>query len=330
MLCGACSSSGETDTTAPSGGQSSGGQSSGGQSSGGQPPVPSGTGGATPVDGTGGSSPTDGETHEERLAKAGWKMVWADEFDGPAIDSANWTHEVNCWGGGNNEQQCYVDDAKNSFIQDGMLHIVALADNPTGSEGESMPHSSARLVSRDKADFKYGRFEARIKLPVGQGLWPAFWMLPSDDQYGGWAASGEIDIMEAVNLSPSANLVHGTLHYGGSWPMNTYTGEAYEPPAYAGATFYKYAVEWEEGAIHWFVDDVHYSTQTEWYTLNSDFPAPFDQKFFLILNVAVGGNWPGSPNAATSFPQEMVVDYVRAYECSQDTATGQGCTQQTQ
>lgn len=295
-------------------------------------PVSAPSGGAGSTEGSGGSTPDitpvvpDEETHEEKLAKSGWKMIWADEFEEAEISSGNWSHEVNCWGGGNNEEQCYVDDSKNSFIDDGMLHIVALADNPPAPEGESMPYSSARLVSRNKADFKYGRFEARIQLPVGQGLWPAFWMLPSDDEYGGWAASGEIDIMEAVNLSPSANSVHGTLHYGGSWPMNTHTGQAYHPPEYAGSTFYKYAIEWEEGAIHWFVDDVHYQTQTEWHTDNGSFPAPFDQKFFLILNVAVGGNWPGTPNGATSFPQEMLVDYVRVYECSLDTVTGHGCS----
>jgi beta-glucanase (GH16 family) len=284
-----------------------------------------------PVAGTGGSLEEPGELPVDA---SGWKLVCADEFDGPEIDPGKWTLEENCWGGGNAELQCYVADGKNSFIQDGALHIVALADSPSGTIGGpennqevvNMPYSSARLITRGKAGFKYGRFEARLKLPVGQGLWPAFWMLPTEDIYGGWAASGEIDIMEAINTSPSANYVYGTLHYGGVWPQNSHTGDAYEPPSNVWETFFTYAVEWEEGAIHWFVDDVHYLTQTEWHTQNAPFPAPFDQNFFLILNVAVGGNWPGSPDASTSFPQEMIVDYVRAFECTHDPLTGHGCT----
>ncbi|HCB15477.1 MAG TPA: glycosyl hydrolase family 16, partial [Alteromonas sp.] len=124
---------------------------------------------------------------------ADWQLVWSDDFDGSAIDSAKWTHEVNCVGGGNNEQQCYTDDPANSYVADGMLHIVALP----AEEGAEKPYTSARLNTRYKGDFKYGRFEMRAKLPSGQGSWPAFWMLPTDYVYGGWPKSGEIDIMEA-------------------------------------------------------------------------------------------------------------------------------------
>jgi beta-glucanase (GH16 family) len=259
-------------------------------------------------------------------------LVWADEFEGEAIDPSRWEHEVNCWGGGNNEDQCYVADPKNSFIQAGALHIVALDDSPSGAEGGgsgseqivSKGHSSARLRTKGKADFQYGRIEARMKLPFGQGVWPAFWMLPTDEVYGGWALSGEIDIMEAVNLNPD-NEVHGTLHFGGAWPENTSQGTSTTPSSPAWETSHLYAVEWEEGEIRWFVDDEHYATQTEWHTQAAAFPAPFNQDFHIVLNLAIGGNWPGPPDASTTFPQSLIVDYVRVYACSLDVDTGHGC-----
>jgi len=273
----------------------------------------------------------DGGRGDER--EDGWALVWADEFDGVAIDASKWEHEVNCWGGGNNEDQCYVADAKNSFVADGMLHLVAIDDSPSGpiAGPENNPtvvtlgHSSARLRTLDRGDFRYGRVEARMKLPYGQGLWPAFWMLPTDSVYGGWAASGEIDIMEAVNLGPDNNVVYGTLHYGGAWPANTSSGSSTALDGAAWETFHVYAIEWERGEIRWFVDDRHYLTQTDWRSDGGEYPAPFDQRFHLLLNVAVGGNWPGPPDATTTFPQEMIVDYVRVYECAADPDQGHGC-----
>ena len=131
--------------------------------------------------------------------------------------------------------------------------------------------------------------------------------------------------MEAVNTSPSNNLVYGTLHYGDSWPGNTHTGDSTDPPAYVAENFFTYAVEWEEGEIRWYVDDVHFETQNDWYSNGNAFPAPFDKDFHLLLNVAVGGQWPGDPDGTATFPQEMVVDYVRVFECSLDTTTGKGC-----
>jgi len=263
----------------------------------------------------------------------GWKLVWSDEFDGSAIDPKKWEHEVNCWGGGNGEQQCYVADAKNSFVAGGALHLVALKDAPSGVIGGpgndntpvTRPYSSARLRTKHLADWKYGRMEAYAKLPWGQGLWPAFWMLPTDEIYGGWAASGEIDIMETVNLMPGANHVVGTLHYGASWPGNVHTGTSYDPPTNTWESFHLYAVEWEEGEMRWFVDGHQYARQNKWNTKSVAFPAPFDQLFHLLLNVAVGGAWPGPPNAQTNFPQEMGVDYVRVYQCAADPVKGHGC-----
>jgi beta-glucanase (GH16 family) len=304
-----------------SGGAASGGSSLGGDGSGG---VTQGSGGNT--------SPSGGTGSGGVVGNSGWSLVWSDEFDGDAIDETKWEHEVNCWGGGNNEDQCYVTDAKNAFALDGVLHIVAIKDNPSGPEGGgsgndgivSKGHSSARLRTKNKGDFTYGRIEARLQLPFGQGLWPAFWMLPTDEVYGGWASSGEIDIMEAVNLNPS-NEVHGTLHYGGVWPANISSGAPTTPSSNAWENFHEYAVEWEEGEVRWFVNDKLYQTQTEWVSEAAEFPAPFDERFHIILNVAVGGNWPGPPDASTTFPQEMLVDYVRVFECAADPDTGHGC-----
>ncbi len=310
------------------GGDGVGGAGTGGSATGGSTGGTTATGGAETGGDTSGGAGAGGGTGEN-----GWELVWSDEFDGTSIDETKWEHEVNCWGGGNNEDQCYVADAKNSFLEDGMLHIVAIDDSPSAAVGGpddnpaivTLGHSSARLRTMNRGDFRYGRIEARMKLPSGQGLWPAFWMLPTDSVYGGWAASGEIDIIEAVNLGPANNAVYGTIHYGGAWPDNTNSGSSTSPSGNAWESFHVYAVEWEEGEIRWFVDERHYLTQTEWRTAAGDFPAPFDQRFHILLNVAVGGSWPGPPDATTTFPQEMVVDYVRVYACGADPVAGHGC-----
>jgi len=271
-------------------------------------------------------SPPDGGASDE------WALVWSDEFDGDAIDETKWTHEVNCWGGGNNEDQCYVNERKNSYVRDGSLHLVVLADNPRGAIGGpgndqtvvGKGHSSARLVTQGNGQWRYGRMEARLKLPCGQGLWPAFWMMPADSEYGGWAASGEIDIMEAVNLdcAAEAHEVHGTLHYGGGWPDNVNTGAHTMTSTSAVTEFHDYAVEWEPGIIRWFVDGVHFATQSNWCSVAAAYPAPFDKPFFFILNVAIGGQWPGPPDATTRLPQRMEVDYVRVFQCENDVGCG--------
>ncbi|MFW5783674.1 MAG: glycoside hydrolase family 16 protein [Spirochaetota bacterium] len=241
-----------------------------------------------------------------------WELVWNDEFTGSEI-ADHWTHEVNAWGGGNNELQYYTARPENSFVSGGNLHIVARKEYYEGEEG-ARAFTSARLVTRGNGDWKYGRFEIRARLPEGQGIWPAIWMLPTDEVYGGWAASGEIDIVELVGHQPDR--VHGTLHYGGEWPMNTYTGDSYRLPddETFGDSFHVFTLIWQEGAFHWFVDGEHYQTQRHWRTQGHEFPAPFDERFHMLLNVAVGGNWPGSPDETTEFPQEMVVDYVRVYQ----------------
>lgn len=276
----------------------------------------------------------------------GWELVWNDEFDGDEIDLTKWTHETNCWGGGNNEHQCYTDRPDNSFLRDGRLVIHAKPEEFTGpaeplewggDPGErTLPYTSARLRSTDGAAWTYGRIEINAKVPGGQGIWPAIWMMPEESKYGDWAASGEIDIFEAVNLGtePEPTTVHGTLHYGGLWPDNVYSGTSYVPPTDPQEEFHTYAIEWQHGEIRWFVDDVHFATQTSdgWYS-EPDWPRdpvltdgePFDQAFHLLLNVAVGGDWPGDPAEDTAFPVEMEVDYVRIWECAENPETLEGC-----
>ncbi len=241
----------------------------------------------------------------------GWTMVWQDEFDGKAVDLSKWSYEVNGQGGGNNELQYYTDRPENSYIEDGQLVIEARKEQYTGPDG-TRSYTSARMVTRKNGNWKYGRFDIRAKLPYGQGMWPAIWMMPSESAYGGWAASGEIDIMEL--LGQESNKVYGTLHYGDVWPDNTHSGTSYTlAQGDFSHSFHIFTLEWEPGEMRWYVDGQLYQTQTEWYTKNGIFPAPFDQKFFIILNVAVGGNWPGNPDHTTLFPQRMFIDYVRVY-----------------
>ncbi|AYA63440.1 glycoside hydrolase family 16 protein [Alteromonas sp. RKMC-009] len=313
--------------------------------------------------GGGATTNTDVNIVEPTVPVTDWELVWSDDFDGSSIDGNNWTHEVNCAGGGNNESQCYTDSPENAFVSDGTLKIVALP----AAEGAEKPYTSARLVTQYKADFKYGRFEMRAKLPSGQGSWPAFWMMPTDSVYGGWPRSGEIDIMEAVNLkamdadgNPEAN-IHGTLHYGSEWPNNKYSGKAYKLPDGANPAddFHTYAVEWQEGEIRWYMDDYLYATQRKstvrynskgeatglahrgWYTEYFDQTsgelqnyytnAPFDQEFFMILNLAVGGDWPSNVNELGIDPEAFTegqtyeIDYVHVYQCSTNPDTGKGC-----
>lgn len=295
------------------------------------------------------SSSSSGGDCVPAAAGDGYCLVWRDEFRTAQLDGTRWSYERNCTGGGNNEAQCYVDAAKNVWVDGEFLHIKAIRENVSGpalvdddpaynpaDRSRSGTYSSGRLRTKGKGDWRYGRFEVRAKLPWGQGTWPAIWMLPTDAVYGGWASSGEIDIMEAVNLKVGGeSRVHGTLHFGDAWPNNVYSGEPYQLPGGVNPAddFHDYALEWEEGEIRWYVDGDHYATQTRagWYTARAlDVPAaPFNQRFHLILNLAVGGNWAGTVNDTgikeSIFPQEMLVDHVRVFQCRKDPATGRGC-----
>jgi beta-glucanase (GH16 family) len=271
---------------------------------------------------------------------AGWKLTWSDEFDGESIDPAKWdfdlgngfyNYDANQWisGWGNDELQYYTKEPANASIRDGQLRIRAIKESLHGCGYTS---AKLRTRKRDGAPLfsqKYGRFEFRAKLPTGRGIWPALWMLPQDEKYGPWPSSGEIDVMEARGQEPGKVL--GTLHYGSRWPANTHSGNEFVFPGKGSvADFHTYAVEWEPGQIRWLVDGTPFASQSFWWSSSktdgakgvnpsaeadlNPWPAPFDQPFYLVMNLAVGGRFVGKPDKATPFPAEMLVDYVRAYE----------------
>ncbi|MCL6603879.1 MAG: carbohydrate binding domain-containing protein [Paenibacillus sp.] len=249
-----------------------------------------------------------------------WTLVWSDEFNDETIDSTKWTYDlgdgtvVGNPGWGNNEQQWYTNEEKNVKEKDGKLIITALKEEQGGK-----PYTSSRIKTKGLYSKTYGKFEIRAKAPTGKGYWPAIWMLPENTVYGQWASSGEIDIMEGWGSRP--NTVAGTIHYGAQWPDNIYSGKEYLFPGNSTIEeFHTYALEWEPGEMRWYVDGVLYSTKNDWYSLsngqpaNNAYPAPFNQEFHLLMNLAVGGNFDGNPTSETVFPKSMEIDYVRVYD----------------
>lgn len=240
------------------------------------------------------------------------QLVWSDEFETDELDLSKWSYQYGTGqdeglhGWGNNELQYYTDREDNIYIEDDMLHIVAREERLEG-----MNYTSARIRTLDKGDWKYGEIEIRAKLPEGQGTWPAIWMLPTDERFGGWPKSGEIDIMEMVGHEPET--IHGTVHYGPDWPENQFTGSSYTlDEGTFSDDFHVFSIEWEEDHIAWFVDGEQYFEITPDHL--SPHRYPFNERFHLLINLAVGGNWPGSPDATTEFPQTLIVDYVRVYQ----------------
>ncbi|MDT0305014.1 glycoside hydrolase family 16 protein [Streptomonospora wellingtoniae] len=244
-------------------------------------------------------------------------LIWRDEFNRPAgtaPDGGKWNVEVNGDGGGNGELQYYTN-RRDNLAHDGNGNMVITARK--GNPGDYQCHygycqyTSGRMNTAGKFEHAYGRFEARIQIPIGQGIWPAFWMLGNDLGQVGWPNSGEIDIMENIGSQPAD--VHGSLHGPGYSGGNPITGSYYHPQGWAFAdTFHTFAVEWSPNSITWFVDGNAYQTFTPADTRGN--PWVYDHPFFMILNVAVGGSWPGAPDASTQFPQQMKVDYVRVYD----------------
>jgi beta-glucanase (GH16 family) len=242
---------------------------------------------------------------------AEWKLIWADEFDladGSPVDSTQWVHNTGGGGWGNVELEFYTDRISNSFIENGMLVIQAIKEKYGNYD-----YTSARIRTKREIGFVYGRVEIRARLPNTQGIWPAIWMLSSESKYGEWPMSGEIDIMEMIGREPYRS--YGALHYG-----NPHEHQETHYDLTGGQTFaddfHTFAIEWEPTEIRWYVDGYHCFTATHWFSSarGADYPAPFDQKFDIIMNVAVGGSWPGFPDSSSTFPQAMHVDYVRVYQ----------------
>lgn len=240
------------------------------------------------------------------LSYTGYDLVWQDEFDGTELNLNDWTHEQGAGGWGNNELQHYTNRTDNSRVQSGNLIIEAKQESFNGSN-----YTSARIITRGKQSFTWGRVDIRAILPEGQGIWPALWMLGESFSTVGWPACGEIDIMELVGHQPST--VHGTAHWGPqgqSFSINDgehidLNGEKFSDK------YHVFSIIWEPGKITWYMDDQQFF-QIE----NSDIDETyrFDDEFFFIFNIAVGGNWPGNPNASTQFPQQMIVDYIRVFQ----------------
>ncbi len=250
-------------------------------------------------------------------ASTGGTLIWSDEFNGPngsMPDPKKWVVVNNGSGYGNRELEYYTDRPVNLHEENGNLIITARKETFTGKDGRTRAYTSARIETQGRFDVQYGRIEARIKVPSGRGFWPAFWLLGSDIGRIGWPACGEIDIMENVGFEPST--VHGSLHGPGYSGSNPLTG-AYSLPNQARFSdgFHIFAVEWEPKEIRFYVDGHLYETQKA-----GDQPAgkrwAFDHPFYIVLNLAVGGYWPGNPDATTHFPSSMLVDYVRVYRLS--------------
>lgn len=240
-------------------------------------------------------------------------LTWSDEFNGAngsLPDASKWVMETGGGGWGNNELESYTNRSQNAHVQDGNLLITAVKETYTGPDGITRNYTSARLKTQGKFDQKAGRFEARIKITQGQGMWPAFWMLGNNIDQVGWPACGEIDVMENIGKEPAIiwGSIHGPGYTGGSGVGSSYT----LPSGKFADDFHLFAVEWETGVVRFYVDNNLYETRTP-----ADLPAGgtwvFDHTFFILLNVAVGGDWPGSPDNNTQFPQSMLVDFVRVY-----------------
>ncbi len=238
-----------------------------------------------------------------------WNLVWEDNFDGNSLDLTKWTPQSGAGGWGNNELQYYTDRADNIQVSNGTLKIIAKEENYMGSN-----YTSARLRTINQGDWIYGRFEARLKTPIGKGLWPAFWMLSTDSPYGAWPQGGEIDIMELVGHE--ANISYGSFHYGTPGNLQTQSTGYTLPSGTFHDNFHTFTLEWEATELRYYIDGTLYFTGTK--ASVAPYNWPFDQEFHFLLNVAVGGSWPGAPDATTTFPQIMEVDYVRVYQMLSD------------
>ena len=286
-------------------------------------------------------------------AADGWKLVFADDFDGTALDAAKWTPYEDCWGGGNQERQCYSASGDNIAVHDGQLDLVARFEKASGPalaldmrtpgtkvDTATKPFTSGKISTKGKFALTYGRIEVRAKSPLGQGVWPAIWLLPETNAYGRWPGSGEIDVMETVNLGARCtgcvggveNQIYGTIHYGSFMHHQFQQHEAVLPKGTEG-DWHTYRVDWAPDTVTWLIDGQRYAQVrlANWRdTLqrgdrieNAVRKAPFDRPFHLILNLAIGGLWPESHNEGgvvlKDYPKTFAIDWVHMYSCERDT-----------
>lgn len=251
--------------------------------------------------------------NEPVVGAGGGELVWSEEFDAAELHADVWLAESGIGraednpGGAEERLQWYSPD--NVEVRDGRLILTVLDKAQNGK-----PYTSARVTTADRFAFRYGRIEARIRLPAGQGIWPAFWLLPQQPRYGSWPASGEIDVLQAANLGGSGdNDIFSTLHFGGEYPESVYNGLKLSVPTDVTDEFHTYVLEWDRKMMRWYVNDFEYGRLTSWFTPGAAYPAPFDQPFYLVLNIGVGGDLPGPPDTSTVLPVSMEVDYIRIF-----------------
>lgn len=243
----------------------------------------------------------------------GYKLLWHDEFNGKTLDDKIWNREIRPAGWTNHELQAYTESDENIYVEDGKLVLRAV--QKTLKSGKHY-YTSGKVQTSNKKDFTYGRVCVRAKAPKGKGLWPAIWMMPTKEKYGNWPVCGEIDIMEVLGNEPEKT--YGTIHYGAphGQKQGTYilSGDSFAD------SFHEFSVEWEPGKFRWYIDDILFYEENNWFAKSRggedfDYPAPFDQDFYIQLNLAVGGDWPGKPDDSTDFEKaKFEIDYVRVYQ----------------
>lgn len=238
-----------------------------------------------------------------------WKLIFEEQFNQDTLDLSKWNYDTGGHGFGNKEWQYYTNRSKNVFIEENQLVLKAYKESYEG-----MNYTSGKVLTRDKFSFLYGKVEVKAKAPFGKGIWPAIWMMP-DDKLLGWPACGEIDIMEIIGDKPEK--VYGTIHYG---VPHTYQGGnmTLENETFADR-FHIFGLEWDENCLRWTVDGKVFHQDDNWFSKARNgesfpYPAPFNKPFYLILNLAVGGKWPGYPDETTKFPQEFRFEYVKVYQ----------------
>lgn len=306
---------------------------------------------------TGVTQPTLVSATETPRSDRGWQLVWADEFNGEELDRSKWTPERSCWGGGNNERQCYTDRIRNIRVYDGKLYLLAYRekfrgpDRPPEIESNpgakrTQPYTSGKVRTLGLASWKYGKIEFRAKPPARQGTWPAVWMMPAGNHYGGWPLSGEIDILEGVNLGATCaqceggvgeNRMISAIHFGDYAPKNKFRDTRVALPSHAlpSDDFHVWTLEWGKGLLRFYLDGQQYweLKSDDWETASplakGQPEAPFDQPFYLMANLAIGGKLAEENNdkgvAQDVVPAAFTIDWIRVYQCAEDRETGLAC-----